>query len=89
VSPPGGRFIKSVNEHQRLLAINKALNILKLLDEKVFFDVSNAIIKGPEGEPDFEVACEKGGVPSEMIGPLWRTLQFIEQDKAIDGIIDW
>jgi len=76
-------------DHERLLAVNKALIIGRLLDERYYSAVSAALRKGEEGRDAFVKVCGDAGIPTEMITPIWDTLLLIQSNKQLEMGLDW
>jgi hypothetical protein len=76
-------------ELQRAQALDRAFVMSRLLDQRYFPAVSEAIKKGREGEPLFKEVCEKAGIPNEMIIPIWKILLLIEKDRTVALAVDW
>jgi hypothetical protein len=74
---------------QRAQALDRAFIMSRLLDQRYFPAVSEAIKKGREGEPLFKEVCEKAGIPHEMIIPIWKILLLIEKNRTIALAVDW
>lgn len=76
-------------DQERLVAVNKALIIGRLLDERYYPAVSEALRKGKEGKDEFGKVCVAAGVPSEMIMPIWDALLLVQSNKELEMGLDW
>ena len=62
-------------DEKRAIALDRAFIASRLLDEKYFPRVMNALNKAEKGEAIFKAICNDAGIPKEMQEPLWDGLQ--------------
>ena len=65
---------KNTISKERAAALDWALKANRLLDEKYFPTVQQAIMKGEEGQAEFKDVCSAAGLPEDMIPTLWKML---------------
>lgn len=59
----------------------------RIIDQRYFPAVSEALAKRDEGQDDFKKICEKVEIPDGMVDKLWETL--LEVNTAISNEPGW
>jgi hypothetical protein len=75
--------MKESIEKKRAVALDWALNVSRLLDERYFSRAQDALVKGEKGEAAFRSVCLEAGMAEDMIEPLWNSLIRGVQTKVI------
>jgi len=75
--------MKESIEKKRAVALDWALNVSRLLDERYFSRAQDALMKGEKGKAEFKSVCLEAGMPKDLIEPLWNSVVKSVQTKAI------
>jgi len=74
----------------RKLTLDKAFVITRLLDERYYNALGDAVKMGEaKGASEFEKLCVKADIPKNMISPTWKGLMAYEKESELVGSADW
>jgi hypothetical protein len=70
------KMVKGIIDKNRAIALDQAFLASRLLDEKHFPKVMEALIEKNEKGPEiFKGLCSEAGIPPDMAGPLWESVK--------------
>jgi len=66
--------MKESSRKNREAALDWCFKVSRLLDERYFERVQDALLSEEKGEAAFRAVCLEAGLPKDMIDELWLTL---------------